>query len=44
MVVARALRRAVHDWVMPLSVLNALLWNQPKTRCVAWLHTPTEKF
>ena len=32
MVVARALRRAVHDWVMQLSVPNALLWNQPKMR------------
>jgi hypothetical protein len=42
-VVARALRRAVHDWVTPLSVRNVMLWNQPKTRCVAWPHKPTAK-
>jgi hypothetical protein len=39
-VVAKALRRAVHVWVMLLSAPNASLWNRPKMRCVVWPHKP----
>ena len=42
-VVAKGLHRGAHVWVMRLSVRNALLWNQPKMRCVDWPRKPTAK-
>jgi sRNA-binding protein len=42
-VVVKDLRRVALVWAMRLSVRNAMLWNQPKMPCVAWLHKPTAK-
>ena len=36
-VVAKALHRVAHVWVMQLSVPSAMPWSRRKTRCAAWL-------
>jgi hypothetical protein len=43
MVLAKALRHVAHVWGMSLFVRSVMPWNQPKTLCAAWLHTPMAK-